>query len=447
MPFLERLVTALWGPCTLALFICAGVFLTYRCGAVQFRHAYSCIIGTLRRLRRGGSGGMSGLQALSTALGGTVGTGNIAGVTLALSAGGPGVLFWMWVSGLLGMAIKYSEVLLAVKFRERGQDGARRGGPMYYIVNGLGRRARPLACVFAAAGALSAFGIGSAVQSGEMRSALSGLFSELEVPVGPGFPWAVGLLTAMLAAAVLLGGAERLGKAAGILVPFMSLAYIAACCAVLAANASRLLPCLLEVMTDAFQPRAGLGACVGWGFRRGIFSNEAGLGSSPIAHAAGPERDCVRQGMAGVFEVFADTIVICTLTGLTLLASGALEGAGAGETPNAAAFAGVMGAAGSAAFIAFSIVIFAFSSMLSWGFYGASCCEFILGGGSRRPYAAAFCAAALFGAAGRLDGVWLISDILNALMAAPNMAAVLALSGVVCCETRRYFQNQSPEGR
>ena len=214
---------------------------------------------------------MSPFQALSTALGGTVGTGNVAGVTLAIAVGGPGVLFWMWVSAFLGMATKYSEVLLAVKFRERNENGERVGGPMYYIRNGLGRSFRPLAYIFAMAGALAAFGMGSAVQAGEIRSALSTLCTALSAKVGDGFPLAVGLIVSALAAAVLLGGAKRLGSVTGLLVPFMSIAYIAACTAVLCINSERILPCLAEIVQSAFTPGAALGACVGWGFRLGVF--------------------------------------------------------------------------------------------------------------------------------------------------------------------------------
>ena len=327
MDILERAAALVWGPATLIIFSAAGIYLTYVSGGVQLRPIRISIGGTARRFTQGGgSGGMSPFQALATALGGTVGTGNIAGVTLALALGGPGVIFWMWVAAFIGMATKYSEVLLAVRFRERNSGGERVGGPMYYIKNGLGRAYRPLAYIFALAGALAAFGMGSAVQSGEIRSALSTFCTAAGVPVGDGFPLAVGLITALLAAAVLLGGLKRLGNVTGLLVPFMSVVYLAACAAVLAANWERVLPSLVEIVSGAFEPGAALGACVGWGFRRGVFSNEAGLGSSPIAHASTTERDCVRQGMSGVFEVFADTVVICTVTGLTLLVSGAMDG-------------------------------------------------------------------------------------------------------------------------
>lgn len=440
MEVLEWIGALIWGPATLVVFSGIGLILSWRSGAVQFRHFGACIGGTVKRFTRGGGGGgMSPFQALATALGGTVGTGNIAGVTLAIAAGGPGVIFWMWVSAFLGMATKYSEVLLAVKFRERDETGARVGGPMYYIKNALPRAFRPLAYIFALGGALAAFSMGSAVPSGEIRSALGTLCSELELRVGDGFPVAVGLIIAALAAAVLLGGAKRLGNVTGLLVPFMSLAYIAACVAVLVVNREQILPCLGEILHSAFQPRAALGACIGWGFRRGIFSNEAGMGSSPMAHASASETSCVRQGMAGVFEVFADTIVICTLTGLTLLVTDAVSIDGPSTADNVRSLSGVFGGRGAAAIIALGITLFAFSSLLSWGFYGESCCKFLFGARSLKPYRVLFCAAAVAGALVKLNSVWLLSDILNALMAAPNLIALVALSGTVRDETRRYF--------
>ena len=443
MEALERVASEVWGPVALAVFSLAGLYMTYVSGGIQFRRFGRCIGGTLKNMTRGGGqGGMSGFQALSTALGGTVGTGNVAGVTLALAMGGPGVLFWMWVSAFIGMATKYSEVLLAVKFRVRNAAGERAGGPMYYIRDGLSKAWRPLAYIFTLAGALAAFGMGSAVPSGEIRSALSTLCTEVNVNVGDDFPLAIGLVVAILAAAVLLGGASRLGSVTGLLVPFMSLAYIAACVAVLCVNCDRILPCIKEVITSALEPGAALGACAAWGFRRGTFSNEAGLGSSPMAHAASTERDCVRQGMAGVFEVFADTIVICTLTGLTLLVTDVI---GTGEPTtqlNVASFAGVFGGTASAAIIAVSIALFAFSSLLSWGFYGACCCEFLFGARSLTVYRVLFCSAAVVGAVVKLDAVWLLSDVLNAFMAAPNLIALVALSGTVRRETRQYFNSK-----
>lgn len=448
MEILGRVSAMVWGWPTLVIFSAVGVYQTYMSGAVQLRHFGACIGGTVRRFARsGGRGGMSPFQALATALGGTVGTGNIAGVTLAMALGGPGVIFWMWVAAFLGMATKYAEVLLAVKYRERNARGERVGGAMYCIKNGLGRAWRPLAYVFAMAGALAAFGMGSAVQSGEIRSALGTLCSALGVRVGDGFALAVGLTVGLLAAAVLLGGLKRLGNVTGLLVPFMSVVYIGACAAVLAVRAERILPCLGEIVSGAFEPGAALGACVGWGFRRGVFSNEAGMGSSPMAHAATTERECVRQAMSGVFEVFADTVVICTVTALTLMAGGVMDAGEPTTARNAASLAVVFGERGGAAIIAGCITLFAFSSLLSWGFYGARCCEFLLGERSLTPYRLLFCAAAVAGAVANLDGVWLLADILNAAMAIPNLTAVLALSGVVRSETARYFTGENARRR
>ena len=448
MEILDALSGLLWGPAALAVFVGAGLYMTFCSGAVQLRRPGAWLMGTLRRFARGGSGGgVAPFQALATALGGTVGTGNIAGVTLAIALGGPGVLFWMWVSAAVGMATKYAEVLLAVKFRERGGNGERVGGPMYFIKNGLPRRYLPLAYVFSAAGALSACGMGSAVQSGEICSAARTLMDALGVPVGGGFDPAVGIVTALLACAVLLGGAKRLGNVAALLVPGMSLAYIAACLAVIWVFRGNLPGVLGGILRGAFAPEAGLGACVSWGFRRGIFSNEAGLGSSPIAHAASTERDCVRQGLMGVFEVFADTIVICTLTGLTLLVSGVMGGGEPTTERNAEALASVFGPGGGAAIIAAGIALFSFSSLLSWGMYGGRCCAFLFGERSARAYLALFCLSSLAGSAVGLDALWLASDILNALMAAPNIAALILLGGTVRAETRRCFAKAPARGR
>lgn len=440
MENLERIAAWIWSWPALAVFTGVGLYLTYCSGAVQLRHFGACIGGTVKRFARGGgAGGISPFQAIATALGGTVGTGNVAGVTLAIAAGGPGVIFWMWVSAFIGMATKYAEVLLAVKFRERDANGVRVGGPMYYIKNALPRSFRPLAYIFALGGALAAFGMGGTVTSGEIRSALATLCTVLDVRVGEGFALACGIVTALLAAAVLLGGAKRLGSVAGLLVPGMSLIYVAACLAVLFVCRDMILPAICEIFTSALEPRAGLGVCIGWGVRRGVFSNEAGLGSSPIAHASATERDCVRQGMAGVFEVFADTIVICTITGLTLLVTGVMGNGEPTTTRNVAALAVVFGDTGAAVMIACAITLFAFTSLLSWGFYGESCCRFLLGDRPIKAYRLLFCAAAVVGAVVKLDAVWLMADVLNALMAAPNLIALAALSGTVRAETLRYF--------
>ena len=439
MDILSRAAGALWGPAGMAVFLLAGLYMTLCARGVQFRRLGESLSTAWRGffIKRPESGS-SPLEALSAALGGTVGTGNIAGVTLSIALGGPGVLFWMWVSAFIGMALKYAEVMLAVKYRVSDGKGGRLGGPMYYIVNGLGAKFRPLARLFALAGALAAFGMGCAVQSGEIRSALAGSAAALGLELGDGFPLACGIVTALAAAAVLLGGAVRLGRVASLLVPGMGLAYAGACAAVIAAHIDALLPCLGDIVGGAFRPEAGLAACMGWGIRRGVFSNEAGLGSSPIAHAQSSEKDCVRQAMAGVFEVFADTIVICTLTGLALLTSGV-----AGEPTtalNAAAAATVFGDRAAALVTALAMTLFAFSSLLTWGMYGGSCCAFLLGERSKRPYLCLFCLTAALAAPARLDAVWLAGDTLNALMAAPNLAALILLGGTVRRETDRYFK-------
>lgn len=453
MEILGRVSAMVWGWPTLVIFSAVGVYLTYMSGAVQLRHFGACIGGTVRRFARsGGGGGMSPFQALATALGGTVGTGNIAGVTLAMALGGPGVIFWMWVAAFLGMATKYAEVLLAVKYRERNARGERVGGAMYCIKNGLGRAWRPLAYVFAMAGALAAFGMGSAVQGAEITGAARTLSMELLPSVaaeGRVFSLAAGALVAAAGWFVLSGGMGRLGRVCEALVPAMGLVYVLACLAVIAANAGRLGGVLREILVCAFRPEAVCGglslrACLGWGLRRGVFSNEAGLGSAPIAHASTSEKEPVRQGFFGVFEVFADTMVVCTLTGLAILCSGAAipYGSPAGLSVCVSAFAGVLGGGGAAAVLAACMLLFSLSSLFGWGMYGLRCCEFLLGPRARGAYMAIYALCAVMGANGARAAVWELADVLNALMALPNLCSLLLLSSEAARLTRDYFARE-----
>ena len=437
MERLEAIAGAVWGWPTMILFLVIGIYLTWRTGAVQVRCVDEWLFGTVRGLFRKSDGTqLSPLQSLSTALGGTVGTGNIAGVTAAVFYGGAGALFWMWVAAIIGMAIKYSEVLLAVKYRRKNAENQYVGGAMYYIQYGLPGRYRSLAYLFSFAGAAAAFGIGSSVQSGEIAAALSALNPALDGR----FRIFVGIVVSLAAYIVLNGGAKRLGKTTERLVPIMSLCYAFVCLLVLAKYSGRLFSSLLSVFLDAFSPDAGFGACVGWGVRRGIFSNEAGLGSSPIAHAESSERDCVRQGMAGIFEVFVDTIVICTLTGLTLIVSG--NDTGATTAQNTAALATVFGGRAAAWILAAGMTLFSFSSLLSWGFYGRRCFEYISCACGIRAYTAMFCAAAFMGAVVRLDALWLVSDVLNAFMAAPNLLSIVLLAQTTVLNRNRRVGGQ-----
>lgn len=449
---------ALWGAPMAALLAGAGIFLSVRCGFVQLRHFPEAMRRTLGGVfsREGAAkGAVTPVQAVCAALAGTVGTGNIAGVALAIALGGPGTLFWLWLTAILGMATKFAEVTLAVRFRERGEDGQWLGGPMYTIKNGLGARFMPLARAFALFGTLAAFGMGSAVQGAEISGAARTLAMEL-LPGLPAerriFSVAAGALVALFALYVLSGGMGRLGRVCEALVPLMGLIYILACLAVIAANAGRLPGVLRDILVSAFRPEAvcggiGLRACIGWGVRRGVFSNEAGLGSAPIAHASSSETDPVRQGFFGIFEVFADTIIVCTLTGLAILCSGAAVPYGTPATLSlcVSAFAGVFGGAGAAAILSACMLLFSLSSLLGWGMYGLRCCGFLLGGRSARGFVLLYALSAVLGAAGARSMIWEIADLLNALMALPNLISLFLLSGEAARLTRGYFAQRQRE--
>lgn len=453
--FFESLGQIIWGAPMALLLVGTGFYLSCRLGWVQLRHFGAAMRGTIGRVfspAKRAPGSVTPFQAMSTALAGTMGTGNIAGVALAVSLGGPGALFWLWATALLGMGTKFAEVLLAVRYRERNSRGEWAGGPMYYIKNGLGRRAMPLARIFALAGALAALGMGNAVQVGEMsaavRTALELLAPDSRVTGGQASA-AVGLFAAGCAALVLLGGIKRLGSVTELLVPAMSLVYILACLAVIGANIEKLPSVLGLIMRGAFEPRSiasglSLRLCMGWGLRRGVFSNEAGLGSAPIAHASTSETEPVRQGFYGIFEVFADTIVVCTLTGVTLLISGVGidYGHAASTSLCAEALGTVLGPAGGALVIAVGMCFFALSTLLSWGLYGARCCEFLLGGRSVRPYLVLFSAVAFLGAVMDLALAWSLADALNGLMALPNLFTLLALAPAAERETRAFFRRE-----
>ena len=442
-----------WGIPMLVVLTLTGIILTLRNRGVQFLrfgHAMKNTAGKIFEKHSAGSGEVTPFQAVSTALAATVGTGNITGVTYAITIGGPGAVFWMWVAGLLGMATKYTEVLLSVKYRKRDGSGDWVGGPMYYIEQGL--KAKWLAVIFAAFGALAAFGIGSAVQAESIADSIDAGIRT----IFPGFKYdislIVGLVTAAVAAVVLIGGIKRIGSVTSKLVPFMSLIYIAACLAVIFANVSALPGVLSDIVRGAFSPSAVTGGAVGisvrtcivWGMRRGIFSNEAGLGSAPIAHAGTSEKDPVRQGFYGIFEVFADTFVICTLTALMLLCSGIPipYGTEAGSNLNLAAISTVFGAGAGSLIIAVGITLFAASTILSWGLYGTRCFEYIFGEKSRVIYQVVFVGFVVVGAVADMQLVWDIADTLNGLMALPNLIGVIGLSKVAADMTRDYFQKR-----
>ncbi len=451
--------SVVWGAPVLILLIGIGLLLTIRTGAMQFRHFGHAMKNTLGKVfdkdqeKTARAGEMTPFQAMTTALAGTVGTGSIAGVTAAITLGGPGALFWLWVAALIGMVTKYGEVLLAVKYRERTVLGEWAGGPMYYIKNGLGPKWKWLAAFFCVAAALAAFGTGNAVQVGNITSSINTVILSF-VPDFTGQATAnliIGLVVAVLTAVVLFGGVQRLGAVTEKLVPAMALIYVITCLAVVLFHFRNIPGVFAEVFAGAFSPNGVTGGAVGsmmlalsWGIKRGVFSNEAGLGTAPMAHANTSEETPVKQGFYGVFEVFMASIVICTLTGLSVLCAGIDINYGVmGDTSlNVQALGTVFGMKGGAIIIAVGISLFAFSTVLSWALYGGRCCEYLLGSKSLRPYQVVYVIIVVVGATMELDLAWNIADTLNGLMIIPNLIALFLLSGVVVRETKAYFADQ-----
>ncbi len=447
-----------WGPVMLALLVGTGIYLSIRVGFIQFSKAgywWKNTIGRIFKKSEAGEGEITPMQAVSTALASTVGTGNIAGVTGAIILGGPGAVFWMWVSALFGMVTKFSEVTLAVKYRERNEKGDWCGGPMYYIKNGLGPRWRWLGTVFAVLGAIAAFGIGNIAQVHSIADSVKSVavaFNEDAMNKEILICLVTGVLVAIFVALVLLGGVKRIGQVTEKLVPGMAAIYIVCALAVVIVNAKYIPAVFASIFQGAFNPAAVTGGAAGItvklamtkGVGRGVFSNEAGLGSAPIAHAATSERNPVRQGLYGIFEVFMDTIVICTLTSLVVLCSGAAAGnfgneAVAGVPTAVAGFASVFGDKIGSIILAVGLLLFATSTILGWALYGTRCAEFLFGSGIIRPYQILFCLVVVAGAVADLTLVWDISDTLNGLMAIPNLIAVLLLSPAVIKLTREHF--------
>ena len=441
-----------WGPIMLALLVGTGIFLTCRTGWIQVRwfgFILKKTVGSLFSKKKSYADGsnLTPFQAVTTALAGTVGTGNIAGVTGAIFVGGPGAVFWMWVSAFFGMCTKYAEIALAMKFRETDEKGAHSGGPMYYIEKGLGKNWKPLAILFALLGGVASFGIGNIAQSSEISGAMSGLFGIS--------PLVTGIILAVIVAIVVIGGVKRIGKVTSLMVPFMAMFYIAAGIAVIVMRLGDIPAVFATIFTEAFSFEAVGGGVFGYaimvamkqGFARGVFSNEAGLGSAPIAHAASSAQEPCEQAMWGVFEVFFDTIIICTITALTVLLSGMPLGSDA-----LAAYAS-KGAAAVAAFntnlpgtiggtiIQISLLFFALSTILGWSYYGERCWNYLTNGNKAvlLVYKVVFILFCIVGATGSGTLMWDISDTLNGLMAIPNLVALLGLSGVVAAMTREYF--------
>lgn len=447
-----------WGPIMLALLVGTGVYLSIRVGFIQFSkigYWWKNTIGKIFKKSEAGAGEITPLQAVSTALASTVGTGNIAGVTGAIILGGPGAVFWMWISALFGMVTKFSEVTLAVKYRERNEKGDWCGGPMYYIKNGLGANWKWLGVIFSVFGALAAFGIGNIAQINSIASSVKSVavaFNENAAQFDKIICLITGIVIAAFVALVLIGGVKRIGQVTEKLVPGMAAVYIICALIVVIVNVGQIPSVFAAIFKGAFNPSAVVGGAVGIsmklaitkGVGRGVFSNEAGLGSAPIAHAATSEKDPVKQGLYGIFEVFMDTIVICTLTSLVVLCSGVATGNyGNGDlagVPTAVAgFATVFGDKLGSIILAVGLLLFATSTILGWALYGTRCAEFLFGSKIIRPYEVIFCLVCIAGAVADLKLVWDISDTLNGLMAIPNLIAVLLLSPVVIKLTKEHF--------
>ncbi len=439
---IEALNGLVWGKYMLVLILGTGLYLMVGLKAMPLRQLKYGFRMLWKGRQGKGEGDVTPFNALMTSLAATIGTGNIAGVATAIFIGGPGALFWMWCTALLGMATKYAEAVCAVHYREVDEQGNHVGGPMYYIKNGLSRSWAWLGSAFAIFGALAGFGIGNMVQANSVAAALnSGV-------TGFGLPhWITGLVMAVLVALVLVGGIRRIAEVAGKLVPFMAAAYLCAGLIILTLNVTEIPAVLVLIVTDAFTPTAATGGFAGasimlaiqMGVARGIFSNEAGLGSAPIAHAAAATDSPVRQGTVAMLGTFIDTIIICSITGLVIVISGAWTSGETGAVLSSVAFEQALPGFGGYV-VTLGLSVFAFTTLLGWSFYGEKCVEYLFGVKSITPFRVLWIIAIPIGATVKLSFVWLVADTLNGLMALPNLLALLLLSPVVFSLTREFFQ-------
>ncbi|NLX87490.1 MAG: sodium:alanine symporter family protein [Clostridiales bacterium] len=438
----SKLNSLVWGPPMLVLIVGTGVYLTTRINFMSITKIGYVLKNTLLKMfdkSTVGEGEITPFQAVATALAATIGTGNIAGVATAIALGGPGAVFWMWLSAIFGMATKYGEVVLAIKYREKTPDGRFVGGPMYYIRNGL--NLKWLAAIFALFGALAAFGIGNMTQANSVAAVLESNFGVNK--------WISGIIVAAATAAVVLGGLKRIVQVTEKLVPFMAAFYVLGGIIILVTNAARIPAAFGLIFSQAFTGTAAVGGFAGstimmaarYGVARGVFSNEAGLGSAPIAHAAATTDNPVRQGLWGIFEVFMDTIVVCSITALSIMVTGVWQTGETGAALSALAFdTAIPGIGGS--IVAVGVLLFAYSTIISWEYYGERCAEYLLGSKVILPYRILFIPFIVIGAIGGLVTIWDIADTLNGLMAIPNLIGVLGLSGVIIKLTKEYFSKE-----
>ncbi|SFB01543.1 alanine/glycine:cation symporter family protein [Selenomonas ruminantium] len=441
IPMLNAIDSFMWGPPLITLLVGTGIYLTLRLKLLQVVRLPKAL-SLIFKAKNHGEGDVSSFKALCVALAATVGTGNIVGVATAVKIGGPGAIFWMWMAAFFGMATKYAEGLLAVKYRSTDAKGNIAGGPMYYIRQGMGEKYKPLATFFAAATILVAyFGIGTFPQ-------VNAIVDSAEISFGLSKVLTGAVLT-ILIAAITIGGLQSIAKVAAKVIPFMAVMYIAISVGLIAMNFDGIPAAVALIFESAFTGTAAAGGFAGSnimmamqnGIARGVFSNESGLGSAPIAAAAAKTKEPAEQGLISMTGTFIDTLIICTMTGLALVLTGVWQGDAAGAAMTSAAFAAAYGAVGSS-LLTIALVLFAFTTILGWNYYGERACIYLFGTKGVMPYRVIFIALIASGGFLKLEAIWILADIVNGLMAIPNLIALIALSGVVVAETESYLSRK-----
>ena len=441
IPMLNAIDSFMWGPPLITLLVGTGIYLTLRLKLLQVVRLPKAL-SLIFKAKNHGEGDVSSFKALCVALAATVGTGNIVGVATAVKIGGPGAIFWMWMAAFFGMATKYAEGLLAVKYRSTDAKGNIAGGPMYYIRQGMGEKYKPLATFFAAATILVAyFGIGTFPQ-------VNAIVDSAEISFGLSKVLTGAVLT-ILIAAITIGGLQSIAKVAAKVIPFMAVMYIAISVGLIAMNFDGVPAAVALIFESAFTGTAAVGGFAGStimmamqnGIARGVFSNESGLGSAPIAAAAAKTKEPAEQGLISMTGTFIDTLIICTMTGLALVLTGVWQGDAAGAAMTSAAFASAYGAVGSS-LLTIALVLFAFTTILGWNYYGERACIYLFGTKGVMPYRVIFIALIASGGFLKLEAIWILADIVNGLMAIPNLIALIALSGVVVAETESYLSRK-----
>jgi len=448
--FLSNISEYLWSAPFALLLLGTGVFLTFRLLFIQFRgfkHGVEIVSGKYDNPANKGQ--LTHFQALTTALSATIGIGNIGGVATAIYYGGPGAIFWMWISALFGMAIKYTSCTLAIKYRKIDDDGNVRGGPMYFIELGMSKKFKPLAYLFAACTAIAAFGAGNMVQSNTVAHSLVSAF-HVSPEMNGIVRWIIGIALSIMVGIVIIGGIKRIGHFTAWLVPLMSILYIGSALVIIFMNLDKLGPAFKLIFHYAFNPSAAVGGFAGamvrqtieWGLKRGLFSNESGLGSAPMAHSTAKVDEPIREGLVAMLGPFIDTIVICTMTALVIILSGQWNSGINGAPLTAAAFNSALPVFGQW-MVVVGILLFAYSTAISWSYYGEKGIEYLGGKKAKSPYRWVYLLFTLIGARLDLKAAWSFADIANALMAIPNLVALIGLSGVIAALTKKYFKEKA----